>query len=163
MSSCGYADENIDEVNSENEQESKTFELLESYIDSLRFLNSHCSETFNESFIKYGVWKKGTKTIESAVFYPDKNLVQNVWNENNGLFFSFLYDYNSEKTLECYFYDNIEKDFKPLHITEELLSQDTMFLVRLYFDGGISCDNLFIEGTNSSSSKKNGVFKRQVN
>lgn len=132
---------------------------LDEIAESHFFFEDLCLHDIEKSFIEYDIWSIESKIVDACVFEPKISLTK-TYCQNGGLYLRFTLKDSISHIREYYLYNECSQDFTPLHYTKNGLVLDTMFLVRVYFEGDLHCSNVKIRGSNSKDKKKNGVFKR---
>lgn len=138
------------------------FKKIQPYGNALVFFENECLEKLEEALVRYDVWPKNAKIIEACSIVFDEKVLKlenrNLGNKNL-IFLGFLYSVNENRFSEFYMYDKDFGDFTPLRFVGDELYQDSIFLVRLYLNKGVSCGDIELKGTNTDDYNKNGVFR----
>lgn len=147
-------------INKKKESPKRLGKVINEYIDSLNYFDESCLIDLEKAFIKYNVWGENARLIEGAKFFPNRDNRLNV--DSYDKFISLLFETGEDLICEMYLYSNYWNDFIPIRMEDEGLVLDSLFLVRLHFEGeGIKCGDLYLKGSKDEDLKKNGIFKKQ--
>jgi hypothetical protein len=127
----------------------------------IKYLDDKCLNKFQKAFTYANVWLDEAKVQEGCFFYPPKKQIRNMkYSQDDYIFFGIFFEYNNDFIYEIYSIFKPLDLFIPVHYIDDTFILDTVYHVELYFESPLKCHDITIEGSESNSLNKVGVFEK---